>query len=127
MADKNTCKFKNKNETLLANASHSIGKIILENGTKIHSINGPPQCGLYTLGQLSKLYVLIRLEETNKNKSQEILSLILFGDNLFFNPFPACFYHPTWGYGQYKCSHYFFSDYIFQAYFFFYFHRTNNS
>jgi hypothetical protein len=29
-------------------------------------IEPPPQCGIYTLGQLSKLFVLIRLEETNK-------------------------------------------------------------
>jgi hypothetical protein len=34
--------------------------------TQTHSINGPPQCGVYTLGQLSRLYVIIRLEETNK-------------------------------------------------------------
>ena len=33
--------------------------------------NGPPQCRIYTLGQLSKLYVLIRLEETNKKESRE--------------------------------------------------------
>jgi hypothetical protein len=51
-------------------ASNSTVKYIFENGTQAHSINGPPQCGIYTLAQLSRLYVFIRLEEINKNRSQ---------------------------------------------------------
>ena len=35
------------------------------------------QCGIYTLGKLSKLYVLIRLEETNTNRSEERILLFL--------------------------------------------------
>ena len=70
--------------------------------------NGPPQCGIYTLGQLSKLYVLIRLKETNTNKSQERILLFLI-DSIrwyglkFSNPelsFSCLLYHPTGGYGQ---------------------------
>ena len=73
----NKCKIKNKNETLLANASNSTVKYISESGTQTHSINGPPQCGIHTLDQLSRLYVLIRLEETNKNSNQERILLFL--------------------------------------------------
>jgi hypothetical protein len=48
-------------------------KNIFENGMipKLIKKNGPPQCGIYTLDQLSKMFVLIRLKETNKNRSQE--------------------------------------------------------
>ena len=52
---------------------------------KLIQKNGPPQCGIYTLGQYSKLYVLIRLEEINTNRSQErilLFSLIPFGDKV---------------------------------------------
>jgi hypothetical protein len=61
-----TIRNKNKNETLLDNVSNSTVKNIFENGMipKLIKKNGPPQCGIYTLGQLNKLYVLIRLEET---------------------------------------------------------------
>ena len=70
--------------------------------------NGPPQCGIYTMSQLSKLYVLMQLEETNKNKSQErilLFSLIPFGDKVLRFliqklSLSVCFYHTTWGYGQ---------------------------
>ena len=55
----------------MANASNSTVKNIFENDTQTHSINDPPQCGIYTLDQLSKLYVLIRLEKTKTNRSQE--------------------------------------------------------
>jgi hypothetical protein len=60
-----------ENETLLDNVSNSTFKNIFENGTipKLIQKTGPPQCEIYTLGQLSTLYVLIRLEETNKNRS----------------------------------------------------------
>ena len=47
--------------------------------------NGPPVCGIYTLGQLSKLYVLIRLEETNKigvKRGYYFFSLIPLGDKV---------------------------------------------
>ena len=51
--------------------------------THTHSINGPPQCGIYTLGQLSRMYVLIRLEKTNKNiRGYYFFSLIPFGDKV---------------------------------------------
>ena len=61
------------------NVSNSTVKNIFENGMipKLIKKNGPPQCGIYTLGQLSKLYVLIRLEETNTNRSQERILLFL--------------------------------------------------
>ena len=72
----------------MVNVSNSTVKNIFENGMipKLIKKNGPPQCGIYTLGQLSKLYVLIRLEDTNKNRSQEriyyFFSLIPFGDKV---------------------------------------------
>ena len=69
----NKCKIKNQNET------NSTVKNIFENGidAQTHSINGPPHCGIYTLGQLSRLCVIILLEETNKNWSQEMILLFL--------------------------------------------------
>jgi hypothetical protein len=47
-----------------SNVSNSTVKNIFENGMipKLIQKTGPPQCGIYTLGKLSTLYVLIRLE-----------------------------------------------------------------
>ena len=55
-------------------------KNIFENGMipKLNHNNGPPKCGIYTMGRLSKLHVLIGLEETNKNRSQIIFLTVLF-------------------------------------------------
>jgi hypothetical protein len=66
----NKCKIKNKNKTLLVNVSNSSQKYSWKwHDTHTLSINIPPQCAIYTVSQFSKLYVLIRLEETNKNSS----------------------------------------------------------
>ena len=64
----------------------ALSKYSVENGIipKLIKKNGPPQCGIYTLGQQSKLYVLIRLEETNNNRSQERILLFLI-DHYFFS------------------------------------------
>ena len=63
----------------MANVSNSTVKNILERVWYPNSLkeNDSPQCGIYTLGQLSKLYVLIRLVETYKNRSQERILLFL--------------------------------------------------
>ena len=70
---------KNKNETCWVNVTNGTVKNIFENGmiTKLIQKNGPPQCGIYTLGQLRKLYAIIRLGETNKNRSQERILIFL--------------------------------------------------
>ena len=51
--------------------------------------NGPPECGIYALGQLSKMFVLIRLKKTNKKgvKRGYSLSLCFVYLVLFYKPF----------------------------------------
>lgn len=54
-------------------------KNIFENGMipKLNHNNGPPKCGIYTMGRLSKLHVLIGLGGTNTNRSQERILFFL--------------------------------------------------
>ena len=47
--------------------------------------NSSKQCGIYTMGQLSKLYVIIRLGETNTNRNQDSILrflIVSFGDKI---------------------------------------------
>ena len=74
----------------------ALSKNILGNGIipKLIKKNGRPQCGIYTLGQLSKLYILIWLGETNKivvKRGYYFFSLIPFDDKVVSFPNPEAF------------------------------------